>query len=194
MHPDSQTTKKHFWKEFLSYAIIAFIFVVPVRIWIAQPFIVNGSSMDETFADGEYLIVDEISYRFKEPERGDVLVFRYPQDPDKFFIKRLIGLPGETVSIKSGKVTIINGDHPEGIVLNEPYIESKTFNNVNTELSNDEYFVMGDNRIVSSDSRMWGPLPKEDLIGRPIVRLFPLNRLDVWPGVVASTTIEAQQN
>ena len=191
MHPDPQTsTRKAFWKEFASYAIIAFIFVVPVRLWIAQPFIVNGSSMDDTFADGEYLIVDELSYRFKEPERGDVLVFRYPQDPDKFFIKRLIGLPGETVTIKSGKVTIINQVHPAGITLNEPYIESKTFNNVNTVLGADEYFVMGDNRIVSSDSRMWGPLPKEDLIGRPIARLFPLRKLDIWPGKVASTTIE----
>ena len=193
MHPDPQpSTTKSFWKEFISYAIIAFIFVVPVRMWIAQPFIVNGSSMDETFADGEYLIVDELSYRFKDPERGDVLVFRYPQDPDKFFIKRLIGLPSETVTIKSGKVTIINDENPAGILLNEPYIRSKTFNNVSTTLGPDEYFVMGDNRIVSSDSRMWGPLPKEDLIGRPVARLFPLSKFDIWPGVVASTTIEAQ--
>ncbi len=191
MHPDSSmTATKNFWKELLSYAIIALVFVLPIKMWIAQPFIVNGSSMDETFADGEYLIVDEISYRFKDPQRGDVLVFRYPQDPDKFFIKRLIGLPGEEVSIKSGQVTITNSDRPEGFVLNEPYIHSKTFNNVNTVLGPEEYFVMGDNRIVSSDSRMWGPLPKDDLIGRPVARLYPFNRIDIWPGVVASTTIE----
>jgi signal peptidase I len=182
--------KNSFVRELVSYAIIALVVVVPIRTWIAQPFVVNGSSMDETFKDGEYLIVDELSYRFNEPERGEVLIFKYPQDPSKYFIKRLIGLPGETVVVKNDKVTIVNAEHPEGIALNEPYIHSRTFGNVSVTLGPDEYFVMGDNRIVSSDSRVWGPLPKEDVIGRPLVRLLPFSRIDAVPGTVASTTLE----
>lgn len=186
--------KKHgFFRELLSYGILALVVVLPIRMWVAQPFVVNGSSMDTTFSDGEYLIVDELSYRFKAPERGDVLIFRYPQDPSKYFIKRLIGLPGETVVVKNDKVTIINAENPKGVVLNEPYIHSRTFGDLTMKLKSDEYFVMGDNRIVSSDSRVWGALPKSDLIGRPVVRLLPLGELGLWPGKVASTTLEAKK-
>lgn len=187
----TQAQKSSFFKELITYAVIALVIVVPVRMWIAQPFVVSGSSMDTTFKDGEYLIVDEITYRFKEPARGDVLIFKYPQNPSKYFIKRLIGLPGETVTVKNDVVTIINTDHPQGIALNEPYINSKTFGDVNITLSDDEYFVMGDNRLVSSDSRVWGPLPKEDLIGRPIIRLLPFSRIDLVPGAYASSTLTA---
>lgn len=181
--------KSSFWRELVTYAAVALVVVVPVRYWIAQPFVVNGSSMDTTFRDGEYLIVDEVTYRLHEPERGDVLIFKYPQDTSKYFIKRLIGLPGETVVVKSDSVTIINKGHPQGVELNEPYIHSRTFGNLTTTLGPDEYFVMGDNRLVSSDSRVWGPLPREDLIGRPIVRLLPPGRMDYLPGEVASSTI-----
>lgn len=181
--------KSSFIKETLSYAAIALLVVLPIRIWIAQPFVVNGGSMDSTFADGEYLVVDEISYQFNEPQRGDVLIFKYPQDPSKYFIKRLIGLPGETVMVKNDVVTIINAENPKGIVLNEPYIHSRSFLTKTQTLGKDEYFVMGDNRAVSSDSRVWGPLPKEDVIGRPLVRLLPLSRIDFLPGVFASTSI-----
>ncbi|HVT75183.1 MAG TPA: signal peptidase I [Candidatus Paceibacterota bacterium] len=178
-----------FWKELLYYALFALVIVVPVRLWVAQPFVVNGDSMDTTFANGEYLIVDEISYKMHAPERGDVLIFKYPEDPSKYFIKRLIGLPGETVVVKSDSVTIINKEHPQGIALDEPYIHSRTFGNVTETLNADEYFVMGDNRLVSSDSRVWGPLPKSDLIGRPLVRLLPFSRIGLWPGAVASSTM-----
>ncbi|HEU5114874.1 MAG TPA: signal peptidase I [Candidatus Paceibacterota bacterium] len=193
MQPETEQAPKEkqgsFWKELVTYALLALVIVVPIRLWIAQPFIVNGSSMDTTFRDGEYLIVDELSYRFHEPERGDVLIFKYPQDTSKYFIKRLIGLPGETVVVKSDSVTIINKDHPQGIQLNEPYIHSRTFGNMTVTLSNDEYFVMGDNRLVSSDSRVWGPLPKSDIIGRPILRLLPFSQIGMWPGAVASSTM-----
>ncbi|MBI5134025.1 MAG: signal peptidase I [Candidatus Taylorbacteria bacterium] len=189
-----ETPKKSgFFRELLSYAILALVVVLPIRMWVAQPFVVNGSSMDTTFADGEYLIVDELSYRFKAPERGDVLIFKYPQDPSKYFIKRLIGLPGETVVVKNDKVTIVNADNPKGIVLNEPYIHSRTFGDLTKTLEDDEYFVMGDNRVVSSDSRVWGALPKSDVVGRPIMRLLPLSGFDLWPGKVASTTVEAKE-
>jgi len=181
--------KSSFWKDLISYAIFALVVVVPVRLWIAQPFVVNGSSMDSTFKDGEYLIVDELSYHFHEPQRGDVLIFKYPEDTSKYFIKRLIGLPGETVVVKSDSVTIINKANPKGVQLNEPYTHSRTFGNLSETLGPDEFFVMGDNRLVSSDSRVWGPLPREDIIGRPIVRLLPLSRANYLPGEVASSTI-----
>jgi len=178
-----------FLKDFLKYAIIALIIVVPIRMWVAQPFVVNGSSMDDTFKNGQYLVVDEISYRFHEPNRGDVIIFRYPKDPSKYFIKRLIGLPGETITVNNDSVSIKNSEHPEGIVIFEPYIGSRTFGNVTLTLEKDEYFVMGDNRVVSSDSRSWGPLPKEDIIGRPLFRLLPLSNLSLFPGKVATSTI-----
>jgi signal peptidase I len=178
-----------FWKELASYAIFAAVIVIPVRLWIAQPFIVRGGSMDNTFLDGQYLVVDEISYRFHEPQRGDVLIFKYPLDTSKYFIKRLIGLPGETVVVKTDSVTVINVAHPKGVVLNEPYIGSRTFGDQTTTLGPDEYFVMGDNRLVSSDSRVWGILPKSDIVGRPIVRLLPLGKMGYLPGEFASSTI-----
>lgn len=185
-----EAPKNNFIKEVVSYAAIALLVVLPIRIWIAQPFVVNGGSMDTTFANGEYLIVDEITYRFNEPERGDVIIFKYPQDTSKYFIKRVIGLPGETVSVKNDIVTVTNSKYPKGIVLHEPYINSTSFLNRTTTLGGDEYFVMGDNRGVSSDSRVWGPLPKEDIIGRPLVRLLPFSRINFLPGIFASSTIE----
>ncbi|HEU0081194.1 MAG TPA: signal peptidase I [Candidatus Paceibacterota bacterium] len=178
-----------FWREFFVYAAVAAAIVIPIRMWVAQPFIVRGSSMDTTFLDSEYLVVDELTYKFNEPQRGDVVIFRYPLDTSKFFIKRLIGLPGDTVTVKSDSVTIANKEHPEGVRLQEPYIHSRTFGNLATTLGPDEYFVMGDNRMVSSDSRVWGVLPKSDIIGRPIVRLLPLGRMGYLPGEVASSTI-----
>lgn len=186
--------KKGFIKELVSYAITALVIVVPVRLWIAQPFVVNGASMDTTFADGQYLIVDEISYRFNPPQRGDVLIFKYPLDPSKYFIKRLIGLPGETVVVKNEKITITNKENPQGFVLGETYTHSQTFANVKTTLSEDQYFVMGDNRLVSSDSRYWGALPKENIIGRPIARLLPFSKISLLPGEVrfSTTTVGGQ--
>lgn len=189
---DSETMeskKQSFVKELISYALVALVVVVPIRLWIAQPFIVSGGSMDTTFANGEYLIVDQVTYRFNDPERGHVLIFKYPQNPKKYFIKRLIGLPNETITIKDNTVTIKNAEYPEGIVLNEPYLHTSTLGNTSLTLGPDEYFVMGDNRTVSADSRMWGPLPKANLIGRPIVRLLPLSKIDFVPGVVASSTM-----
>src|SRR3989344_5353042 len=108
---------KSCWKELGKLLFLALIIVIPFRLYIAQPFIVEGASMDPTFKNGQYLIVDELSYKFKSPERGSVLIFRFPQNEKKFFIKRIIGLPGETVSIKSGKVSI------NGVELNEPYVK-----------------------------------------------------------------------
>lgn len=170
---EGEKSKGEFWKELGKLILLALIIVVPFRLYIAQPFVVDGASMDPTFKNGHYLIVDELSYHFKDPERGSVVVFRYPKDPSKSFIKRVIGLPGEIVSIKDGAVTITSSEHPQGLVLDEPYVELVKKDTLSYTLGQGEYFVMGDNRLQSADSRLWGPVPRDNIIGRPIIRFFP---------------------
>lgn len=170
-----------FWKELVKLVLLALVVVLPFRLYIAQPFIVDGASMDPTFKSGEYLIVDELTYHFKSPERGSVLIFKYPNDPSKYFVKRVIGLPGETISIEEGKVRIINNQHPDGFVLDEPYVRFGKDENLVRNLDNDEYFVLGDNRLSSADSRIWGPVPEGNIIGRPIIRFYPLSILPGAP-------------
>jgi len=176
-----ETPKESFW-ELVRFAIIAVAIVIPIRIFIAQPFIVSGSSMFPTFQDGQYLIVDEISYKLTDPQRDDVVIFRYPNDTTKFFIKRIIGLPGETVDINGSEVTITNKEHPEGFKIDQPFVENKANNDTHFELKNNEYFVMGDNRTASSDSRYWGAVPKKLLVGRAFIRLLPINKIGIMPG------------
>ncbi len=166
-------SSSNFWKELIKLVLLSLLIVVPFRLYIAQPFIVDGASMDPTFETGDYLIVDELTYRFKAPERGSVLIFKYPRDPRKSFVKRVIGLPGETISISEGQVTIINIEHPEGLTLNEPYVKLVKKDSVDYVLGLGEYFVMGDNRLSSADSRVWGPVPEVNIVGRPIIRFFP---------------------
>lgn len=169
-------------KEIFTLVILAVLIVVPVRVFIAQPFIVEGLSMYPTFKDKDYLIIDQVSYRFHEPQRGDVVVFRYPNNPSIFYIKRIIGLPGESVSIERGVVTITHAQG-EKTTLTETYVvdEDATYT-LDATLGNEQYFVMGDNRPKSSDSRVWGPLPKEDIIGRALVRVYPFTEAGVFPG------------
>ncbi len=170
--------------EFVKFAIIALIIVVPIRMFIAQPFIVSGSSMFPTFHDGEYLIIDELSYNLGEPHRQDVVVFRYPKNPKKYFIKRVIGLPNETIIIKDGKITIKNSEFPEGFQLEENYI-NEPFGTTGTYTNGeDEYFVMGDNRNFSSDSRAWGQLPAKLMVGRAYLRLLPISNVSFLPGKI----------
>ena len=177
-----QEQSDSFFTELLKFVVVAAVIVLPVRLFVAQPFIVSGASMDPTFENGEYLIVDELSYRFEAPKRGDVVIFRYPRDPSEFFIKRIIGLPGETVTIAEGKVTITDASGST-VTLDEPYVVN-TGNGRDTTYQVDQgsYFVMGDNRPESSDSRIWGLMPRENLIGRAIVRLLPLQHADIFPG------------
>jgi signal peptidase I len=152
-------------------------------MFIAQPFIVSGASMETTFSTGEYLIVDQLTYHFEEPQRGDVIIFRYPRDPSKFFIKRIIGMPGDSVRIEGSTVTIANTTHPDGMVLSEEYVLSQRPGSpVFETLGDGEYFVMGDNRDASSDSRAWGVLQREKIVGRALLRLFPFSEIDVLPG------------
>lgn len=171
-------------REILTFIVLAVIIVVPVRYFIAQPFVVEGESMHPTFESGDYLIVDELSYHLGDPARGDVVVFRYPGDPSVFYIKRIIGLPGETVHINRG-VTSVSRVDGSTIILDESYVvtEDATYS-LDTTLGTDQYFVMGDNRPRSSDSRVWGPLPREDMIGRAYIRLLPFNQVGMLPGAV----------
>ncbi len=192
---ESQTQRVHtkdehpIW-EIIKFSIIALIIVVPIRMFIAQPFIVSGASMEDTFHSGEYLIVDQLTYQFEEPKRGDVIVFRYPRDPSKYFIKRLIGIPGDTLTIEGNVLTITNKEFPKGIVLEEPYVNSMQPNTHLTEtLTDGEYFVMGDNRDASSDSRMWGILQRDKIVGRTFLRLFPFTKAEVFPGAYDSQTV-----
>lgn len=172
-----------FISEIIRFSLIALIVVLPVRLFIAQPFIVSGASMEHTFSTGEYLIVDQLTYHLEEPSRGDVIIFRYPRDPSKFYIKRIIGLPGDTVSIADHEVTITNAEHPEGVLLDESYIFGvRPLGSLTQSLGAGEYFVMGDNRDASSDSRSWGVLQRDHIIGRAFLRLFPLGSLDILPG------------
>ena len=169
--------------EIIRFSLIALIIVLPIRLFVAQPFIVSGASMQDTFESGEYLIVDQLTYHFEEPQRGDVVIFRYPKDPSKFFIKRIIGVPGDTLEINGTEVTITNEIHPDGVILDETYIkEMKPSPGLSETLGEEEYFVMGDNRNASSDSRSWGVLQRDSIVGRALLRLFPLTSLGVFPG------------
>jgi signal peptidase I len=181
----SEQKNEHPVAEVVRFAIIALIIVIPIRMFIAQPFIVSGASMQDTFQDKQYLIVDQVSYYFHDPQRGDVVIFRYPRDPSKYFIKRIIGLPGDTVIIEGNKVTIENEENPRGFVLNESYVKKMTPGaSLEETLGPREYFVMGDNRDQSSDSRVWGVLQEERIVGRAFLRLFPPSSIDYLPGAV----------
>ncbi|MDO8604398.1 MAG: signal peptidase I [bacterium] len=170
------------WETF-RFLIVALIIVVPIRLFIAQPFIVSGASMDPTFHDKQYLIVDELSYHLSDPARGDVAIFKYPKNPKQYFIKRVIGLPGETVLIDStGKVFIKNAEGKVVATLTEPYVAFPRDGSLERALKDDEYFMMGDNRAGSFDSRSWGPVDREFFVGRAFLRLFPLSAIDVLPG------------
>lgn len=171
-------------KEIVTFIVLAVLIVVPIRVFVAQPFVVEGASMHPTFESADYLIIDQLTYRFEDPKRGDVVVFRYPNKPSVFYIKRIIGLPGETVVIERGKAAITRTDGTV-FTLEEPYVvaEDATYNLTST-LGPDQYFVMGDNRPKSSDSRSWGPLPREDIMGRAFIRLLPAGEFGVMPGAV----------
>ncbi|MEX2514794.1 MAG: signal peptidase I [Candidatus Paceibacterota bacterium] len=184
-HSDVESSSGNgFFLELLRTALIVALIVLPIRLFIAQPFIVSGASMSPTLDSGDYLVIDQISYRFADPQRNDVVVFRYPNNPSRFYIKRLIGLPGETVKIRGNEITIFNEDHPDGFEIEQNYLTEGEMHgrNVRQELSETEYFVLGDNRDSSSDSRIWGALPENNLIGRAYARLLPIGSIGLSPG------------
>lgn len=173
---------ENFFTELLKFVLVAAVIVVPLRLFVAQPFIVSGASMEPTFLNGQYLIVDELTYHFDQPKRGDVIIFRYPKDTSEFFIKRIIGLPGETVMIENGTLKVKKTDGTI-LVLDEPYVKNQGNGpDASYAVPAGDYFAMGDNRPESSDSRSWGFLPKSDIVGRAIVRLLPLSAASIFPG------------
>lgn len=174
----------HVFGDVIRFAVLALIIVLPIRLFIAQPFLVSGASMEPTFENGDYLVVDQISYELGTPKRGDVVIFRFPKDPSRFFIKRIIGLPNETVRIENNRVIIENKAQPNGFTLLEPYLQdgTVTYGALSATLGPDEYFVLGDNREHSSDSRVWGPVPARLIAGRALVRLYPPADIGILPG------------
>ena len=164
--------------EVSKIVIIALLIVVPIRYFVFQPFFVRGQSMEPNFHNGDYLIIDELSYQFRAPERGEVVVFKYPQNPSQRYIKRIVGLPGETIQIQNGKILI--SQNGEFQVLDETgYLSDflQTLGDIKVSLDKNDYFVLGDNRPVSADSRRWGLLPEENIIGRVFLRAWPVSAL-----------------
>ncbi len=172
--------------EVIKIVIISLAIIIPVRYYLVQPFFVRGDSMLPNLEDKDYILVNKLQYRFAKPKRGDVIVFRYPLDPKEYFIKRIIGLPGETIVIQNNQVTIINDENSKGFVLDESsYLPStqETLGSIRTKLDGNEYFVMGDNRFHSSDSRRWGELNSAYLAGQAWVRLWPLAKIEKIPAI-----------
>jgi len=164
--------------------VIALGIALFIRFFVAAPYIVSGSSMEPNFYDWHYLIVDRVSYHITDPHRGDVVVLDLPEDTTRALIKRIIGLPGETIVLSGPNVTIVNTQHPQGFTLKEPYLDPNDIGgatNMRITLKPGEYFVLGDNRKVSADSRLWGTLPRADIVGRVLLRLYPFNTLSILP-------------
>ncbi|MBU1038934.1 signal peptidase I [Patescibacteria group bacterium] len=178
----------NYWKEtgqFLSEVIkvglISLAIILPVRYFLVQPFYVKGESMEPTYLNSDYLLIDEISFRFREVKRGEVVVLRYPRNEREFFIKRIIGLPHDRVVIKEGAVWLaINGQSLEKIT--EDYLPTGviTQGDQDITLQIDQYYVLGDNRGASLDSRSFGPIIKREIVGRSWLRAWPFDRLAIF--------------
>jgi signal peptidase I len=172
--------KRILWEN-LEMIIIAFLIVLPIRYFVIQPFIVDGSSMEPTFLSHDYLIIDELSYHFRAPARFDVIVFKAPNHPNQYYIKRIIGLPNETVEIQDGNITI-KEQTGQSFNLQEDFLPKDEFTsgNLTINLNSHQYFVLGDNRLASYDSRNWGPVNTNLIVGRVWLRLWPFNHLTVF--------------
>lgn len=185
--------------EIVKIFLLAVVIILPIRVFLLQPFFVKGASMEPNFEDGEYLIINELGYKktnvgagglklftvdtFKELKRGDVVVFRYPKDPSQYFIKRIIALPGEKIKISDNQITIYNQENPSGFVLDESgYLSPAVYTNgdFTIQLSGDDYYVMGDNRTQSHDSRAFGPVNKDKVVGRVLLRAWPIGRAEIY--------------
>lgn len=185
--------------EMVKVLLLVFLVIIPIHTFLFQPFFVQGPSMEPNFKDGEYLVVGEFGYKqtsvgfggydlftvrpFRELGRGDVVVFHPPQSDEQYYIKRVVGLPGETVEVRDGHVTIFNRDYPQGRMLDElSYLSSSVFTKGGEKivLDDDEYFVLGDNRELSQDSRYFGPVKKDHVTGKVLVRAWPVARANVF--------------
>ncbi len=173
-----------FFFDIIEVVVVALAIFVVVYLFLFQPHQVKGASMDQNFHDGEYILTDKVSYRFGTPKRGDVVIFRAPQNRELDYIKRVIGLPGERIKIYADQV-FINGQ-----ILNESYLKNTpTYpgdflrSGQEFQIPADEYIVFGDNRLHSSDSRSWGPVAREDIIGKAWLRYWPPQDFGLLPSV-----------
>ena len=170
-------------RELVETAALTLLIFLVIR-FAAQSFRVDGQSMEPGLHTDEFVLVDKAAYLFRSPQRGDVIVFHYPVDPSMDFIKRVIGLPGDTVQTTSAEVIV------DGQILHEPYINDASNLNDNTlKLGPDQFFVMGDNRNNSFDSRSWGPVNKSYIVGKAILAYWPLSDwelINTFPSVFAS--------
>lgn len=177
-----QSGVKLFIIELFKMGVFTIVTIFIVRTFLFKPFYVRGASMESNFFDNEYLIIDEVSYHLHKPKRGDVIVFSYPNDPSQYFLKRVIGLPGETVIVRNGQVIVISKNFPNGIILNEVYLRSglNTPGDVSATIKEGQYFVMGDNRSASWDSRGFGPISESAIVGRVWIRGWPFDRAQAF--------------
>lgn len=164
----------HFIDFIQTLVVFGAIFIL-FYIFIAQPHKVSGSSMFPTFKDGDYIITEKLSYRFNTPQRGDVIVLKNPKDESQDFIKRVIALPGDQLKVATGLVYLNGALLPEAYLPSGTLTNGRSFLNEGTEIKagDNQYFVFGDNREHSSDSREWGPVTKEEIIGRVFLRYWP---------------------
>lgn len=179
--------RKFIW-DLLEVVIIAAVVVLPIRYFLVQPFFVQGQSMEPNFHNGDYLIIDELSYRLREPQRGEIVVFKFPQDTSQYYIKRIIGLPGETLEIDGSRIIVFNQENPNGLILREDYLDIANrqvdLGKIKITLREDEFYVLGDNRRASYDSRRWGVLPQKDIIGRVWLRAWPVSAAQAFSAPV----------
>jgi signal peptidase I len=168
-----------FFLEIIKLAILSGITIGLVRYFLFKPFYVKGQSMEPNFYEKDYLIIDELSYSFREPKRGEVVVFKAPNGND-YYLKRVIGLPGERVKVENGKVIVYNEANPQGLVLDEIYLEDETLGTIMQTLSQDEYFLLGDNRDASYDSRRFGSISRSAIVGRAWLRGWPPTRVGAF--------------
>lgn len=168
--------------EVIKIFILAAAVILPVRMFLIQPFYVKGASMEPNFYENEYLIIDKISPRFREYQRGEPIVFKYPPSERKYLIKRIIGLPGERVVIRNRSIVIYNSEYSEGFALREdaynPYLLRDE--DIDVTLAPDEFYVLGDNRPLSFDSEIFGPVKQKNITGRVFFRGWPLGRVTVF--------------
>lgn len=168
--------------EVAEIVLVSVVTVFLIRSFLIQPFLVSGASMEPNFTSNNYLLIDEITYLLRDPQRGEVIVFRYPNDPSTYYIKRVIGLPGERVEVRGGSVYVFGQDGSKKMFSEENYLPSglKTSGIASVQLGEKEYFVLGDNRNYSYDSRSWGKLGRDNIIGLARLRLLPVTQAKVF--------------
>lgn len=167
--------------DFLQGIVVILAIMVMIYLFVMSPQEINGASMDPTFHNGEYILTNKIEYKFKKPSRGDVIIFKSPRNKDIDYIKRIIGEPGDRVALENGAFVI------NGMKLDEPYLPAGLYTSGGSFLpegaeivvAEGRYFMAGDNRGHSSDSREFGPIPLEDFIGKAFLRYWPFSEAGV---------------